>query len=41
MSALICWHRKGEPGEAAAPGHRLRQPHGRAAVLGELAEDTL
>lgn len=41
VSALVCCNRKGELGEAAAPGHRLRQPHCCAAVLGKLAEDAL
>lgn len=34
-------HREGEPGEAAPPGDRLRQPHGGAAVLGEPPEDAV
>lgn len=41
MTVLTCVHREGEPGEAAAPGDRLRQPHRRAAVLGKLPEDAL
>ena len=41
MTVLTCVHREGEPGEAAPPGDRLRQPHRRAAVLGKLPEDAL
>lgn len=40
-SVLTCARREGEPGEAAPPGDRLRQPDGGAAVLGELPEDAL
>lgn len=40
-SVLACLHREGEPGEAAPPGDRLRQPDGGASVLGKLPEDAL